>query len=64
MGKQARQRRQAPASSDGSSSVGDAVPWPSAISPGQWVDADGTSAIRLDYKPVVVTRYQPMERTF
>jgi succinate dehydrogenase / fumarate reductase flavoprotein subunit len=28
------------------------------------VDADGTSAIRLDYKPVIVTRYQPMERTF
>jgi succinate dehydrogenase / fumarate reductase flavoprotein subunit len=28
------------------------------------VDADGTVAIRLDYKPVVVTRYQPMERTF
>ena len=28
------------------------------------VDADGTAAIRLDYKPVVVTRYQPMERTF
>jgi succinate dehydrogenase / fumarate reductase flavoprotein subunit len=28
------------------------------------VDADGTTAIRLDYKPVIVTRYQPMERTF
>jgi succinate dehydrogenase / fumarate reductase flavoprotein subunit len=28
------------------------------------VDADGTAAVRLDYKPVVVTRYQPMERTF
>ncbi len=28
------------------------------------VDADGTPGIRLDYKPVVVTRYQPMERTF
>jgi succinate dehydrogenase / fumarate reductase flavoprotein subunit len=27
-------------------------------------DAAGTPAIRLDYKPVVVTRYQPMERTF
>jgi succinate dehydrogenase flavoprotein subunit len=25
---------------------------------------DGTSAVRLDYKPVVVTRYQPMERKF
>jgi succinate dehydrogenase / fumarate reductase flavoprotein subunit len=24
----------------------------------------GGSAVRLDYKPVVVTRYQPMERTF
>ncbi len=24
----------------------------------------GETAIRLDYKPVVVTRYQPMERTF
>jgi succinate dehydrogenase / fumarate reductase flavoprotein subunit len=28
------------------------------------VDENGTVAIRLDYKPVVVTRYQPMERTF
>ncbi len=28
------------------------------------LDAAGTPAIRLDYKPVVVTRYQPMERTF
>jgi succinate dehydrogenase / fumarate reductase flavoprotein subunit len=28
------------------------------------VDADGAPAVRLDYKPVVVTRYQPMERTF
>jgi succinate dehydrogenase / fumarate reductase flavoprotein subunit len=28
------------------------------------VDADGTPEVRLDYKPVVVTRYQPMERTF
>jgi succinate dehydrogenase / fumarate reductase, flavoprotein subunit len=28
------------------------------------VDANGTVAVRLDYKPVVVTRYQPMERTF
>jgi succinate dehydrogenase / fumarate reductase flavoprotein subunit len=28
------------------------------------VDANGTPEIRLDYKPVVVTRYQPMERTF
>jgi succinate dehydrogenase / fumarate reductase flavoprotein subunit len=27
-------------------------------------DSSGTVAIRLDYKPVVVTRYQPMERTF
>jgi succinate dehydrogenase / fumarate reductase flavoprotein subunit len=24
----------------------------------------GGSGIRLDYKPVVVTRYQPMERKF
>jgi succinate dehydrogenase / fumarate reductase flavoprotein subunit len=28
------------------------------------VDPDGTVNIRLDYKPVVVTRYQPMERKF
>ncbi len=31
------------------------------------VDADGEqgqSAVRLDYKPVVITRYQPMERKF
>ncbi|MFI6344499.1 succinate dehydrogenase flavoprotein subunit [Streptomyces sp. NPDC050560] len=25
---------------------------------------DGTESVRLDYKPVVVTRYQPMERTY
>ncbi len=42
MGKRARQRRQPPAATDGSS-VGDAVPWPSAIVPGEWVDAEGTS---------------------
>ena len=28
------------------------------------VDADGTAGIRLDYKPVVVTRYEPMERKY
>jgi succinate dehydrogenase / fumarate reductase flavoprotein subunit len=28
------------------------------------VGEDGRSAVRLDYKPVVVTRYQPMERKF
>lgn len=28
------------------------------------VGADGTESIRLDYKPVVTTRYQPMERTY
>ncbi|MFR9725865.1 succinate dehydrogenase flavoprotein subunit [Streptomyces sp. MS19] len=28
------------------------------------VDADGNQTIRLDYKPVVQTRYQPMERTY
>jgi succinate dehydrogenase / fumarate reductase flavoprotein subunit len=28
------------------------------------VDADGNTSIRLDYKPVVVTRYQPMERKY
>jgi succinate dehydrogenase / fumarate reductase, flavoprotein subunit len=28
------------------------------------VGEDGTTAVRLDYKPVVVTRYQPMERKF
>ena len=43
MGKRAKQRRPAPAAPDQSSSVGDAVPWPSAIIPGQWVDAEGTS---------------------
>ncbi len=26
--------------------------------------ADGSSNIRLDYKPVTVTRYQPMERKY
>ncbi|GAA4949331.1 MAG: succinate dehydrogenase flavoprotein subunit [Streptomycetaceae bacterium] len=28
------------------------------------VDADGDYSIRLDWKPVVVTRYQPMERKY
>ena len=28
------------------------------------VDSDGTHAIRLDYKPVTMTRYQPMERKY
>ncbi|MFC0601183.1 succinate dehydrogenase flavoprotein subunit [Streptomyces palmae] len=28
------------------------------------VDADGSESIRLDYKPVVQTRYQPMERKY
>ncbi|WP_255955649.1 succinate dehydrogenase flavoprotein subunit [Streptomyces odontomachi] len=28
------------------------------------VGADGTESVRLDYKPVVQTRYQPMERTY
>ncbi|MGA5701438.1 succinate dehydrogenase flavoprotein subunit [Peterkaempfera bronchialis] len=28
------------------------------------VDADGKASIRLDYKPVVQTRYQPMERKY
>jgi succinate dehydrogenase / fumarate reductase flavoprotein subunit len=28
------------------------------------VAADGTESVRLDYKPVVQTRYQPMERTY
>ncbi|MFE0687901.1 succinate dehydrogenase flavoprotein subunit [Streptomyces xiamenensis] len=28
------------------------------------VDAEGNESIRLDYKPVVVTRYQPMERKY
>jgi succinate dehydrogenase / fumarate reductase flavoprotein subunit len=28
------------------------------------VDADGNAEIRLDYKPVTVTRYQPMERKY
>jgi succinate dehydrogenase / fumarate reductase, flavoprotein subunit len=28
------------------------------------VDANGTESIRLDYKPVVQTRYQPMERKY
>ena len=43
MGKRARQRRQPPAATGGSASAGDAIPWPSAIVPGEWVDADGTS---------------------
>jgi succinate dehydrogenase / fumarate reductase flavoprotein subunit len=28
------------------------------------VDASGQASVRLDYKPVVVTRYQPMERKY
>ena len=28
------------------------------------VDADGSTNVRLDYKPVTVTRYQPMERKY
>jgi succinate dehydrogenase / fumarate reductase flavoprotein subunit len=28
------------------------------------VDAEGNTEIRLDYKPVTVTRYQPMERKY
>jgi len=28
------------------------------------LDADGRPEVRLDYKPVVVTRYQPMERKY
>ncbi len=28
------------------------------------VSSDGSSVVRLDYKPVVVTRYQPMERKY
>jgi len=28
------------------------------------VDEDGSDAVRLDYKPVVQTRYQPMERKY
>ena len=28
------------------------------------VGADGKDSVRLDYKPVVVTRYQPMERKY
>ena len=28
------------------------------------IDADGSENIRLDYKPVVQTRYQPMERKY
>ena len=27
-------------------------------------DSDGRTVTRLDYKPVVVTRYQPMERKY
>ncbi|MFD9129251.1 succinate dehydrogenase flavoprotein subunit [Kitasatospora sp. NPDC059571] len=30
----------------------------------QEVAADGTTSVRLDYKPVVQTRYQPMERKY
>ncbi|NED95138.1 succinate dehydrogenase flavoprotein subunit [Phytoactinopolyspora alkaliphila] len=28
------------------------------------VNEDGSASVRLDYKPVVITRYQPMERKF
>jgi succinate dehydrogenase / fumarate reductase flavoprotein subunit len=28
------------------------------------LEADGSSSVRLDYKPVTVTRYQPMERKY
>jgi succinate dehydrogenase / fumarate reductase, flavoprotein subunit len=28
------------------------------------LDSEGRLAIRLDYKPVVMTRYQPMERKY
>jgi succinate dehydrogenase / fumarate reductase flavoprotein subunit len=28
------------------------------------VAEDGSTSIRLDYKPVVQTRYQPMERKY
>jgi succinate dehydrogenase / fumarate reductase, flavoprotein subunit len=28
------------------------------------VDSEGNPNIRLDYKPVVQTRYQPMERKY
>ena len=28
------------------------------------IDSDGRDSVRLDYKPVVVTRYQPMERKY
>jgi succinate dehydrogenase / fumarate reductase flavoprotein subunit len=28
------------------------------------VNEDGTSDVRLEYKPVTVTRYQPMERKY
>jgi succinate dehydrogenase / fumarate reductase flavoprotein subunit len=30
----------------------------------QAVDASGDTAVRLDYKPVTITRYQPMERKY
>ena len=43
MGRQAKRRRQASASSDQPVSTGDAIPWPSAIQQGHWVDAEGTS---------------------
>jgi succinate dehydrogenase / fumarate reductase flavoprotein subunit len=28
------------------------------------VTEDGQASVRLDYKPVVVTRYEPMERKY
>ncbi len=28
------------------------------------IGPNGSAAIRLDYKPVTVTRYQPMERKY
>ena len=30
----------------------------------QVVEPTGATSVRVDYKPVVVTRYQPMERTY
>ncbi|MFM8774541.1 MAG: succinate dehydrogenase/fumarate reductase flavoprotein subunit, partial [Actinomycetota bacterium] len=30
----------------------------------QVVEPTGSTSVRLDYKPVTVTRYEPMERTY
>jgi len=28
------------------------------------VESDGSSTVQIDYRPVTITRYQPMERKY